>query len=238
MEHPNRPIPFFDSWRLNRVFFTADLHLGHERIIDLCDRPFRTGGQPDIAAMNAAVIDGINSRVKRSDSLVILGDVVMGKLEDTLRLLKEIRAKRIWIIPGNHDRFSLAYRHHGAPETQRTKRKLWASQYEEQRVGIRCEPDLFPSAWGGHLDRRRVMFSHYPYHGDSHDQDRYAAHRPVDRGLPLVHGHVHGRWRENGRMLNVGVDVNGFKPVSEGEVLEWLVDAPMGMGAQAGAPAR
>jgi calcineurin-like phosphoesterase family protein len=225
------PLQFFDSWRTNKVYFTADLHLGHERIIDLCDRPFRTGGEPDVAAMNEAIVDGINSRVSGRDSLVILGDVVMGKLDENLKLLKGIRAKRIWIIPGNHDRFSLAYGHRGAVETQRTKRHLWKTQYEGVRAGIRCEADLFPSAWGGHLAQRRVLFSHYPYVGDSHsEEDRYLRHRPVDRGLPLIHGHVHGQWRENGRMLNVGVDVWGFKPVAEHEIVEWLANAPMGMG--------
>jgi calcineurin-like phosphoesterase family protein len=42
----------------------------------------------------------------------------------------------------------------------------------------------------------------------------------VDDGLPLICGHVHEAWRVRGRMLNVGVDVNDFTPVSQEQVAE------------------
>ena len=46
--------------------------------------------------------------------------------------------------------------------------------------------------------------------------------------MPLIHGHVHGAWRTRGRMFNVGVDVNEFKPVNELEIALWLEDLPLG----------
>jgi calcineurin-like phosphoesterase family protein len=222
-----------EIWRRGRVYFTADLHLGHERIIELCDRPYS-----GVAEMNAEIIEGINSTVGGRNTLVILGDVLLGKIEETMQLLKEIRAKRILILPGNHDRFSLAYGHHGAKETQRVKRQLWIAEYEGVRRdrSLRCVPDRERSEWTTRVAGRQVMLSHYPYVGDSHEQDRHRHLRPVDRGLPLIHGHVHTRWREKGRMLNVGVDVNGFRPVSEGEIAEWLSDAPLGQ--RLGVPTR
>jgi calcineurin-like phosphoesterase family protein len=42
--------------------------------------------------------------------------------------------------------------------------------------------------------------------------------RPVDNGLPLIHGHVHNSWKVNGRQINVGVDVWDFTPVSEADL--------------------
>lgn len=43
----------------------------------------------------------------------------------------------------------------------------------------------------------RVLLNHLPYNGDSHgDEDRFPQQRPRDLGLPVIHGHVHGRYGE------------------------------------------
>jgi calcineurin-like phosphoesterase family protein len=212
-----------------RTWYTADLHLGHERIIELCDRPFESTEE-----MNEAILARINRTVGTRDTLVILGDTVLGKLDETLGLLNRIRAARIRLLPGNHDRFSLAFGHRGARETQRIKRRLWIDQYQDANSSLRCEPDQVPSAWPAQIRGRSVLLSHYPYVGDSRNggaegresEDRYGWLRPVDTGLPLIHGHVHGRWRTLGRMFNVGVDVNDFTPVSEAELHAWLLTVP------------
>jgi calcineurin-like phosphoesterase family protein len=68
-----------------------------------------------------------------------------------------------------------------------------------------------------------VTLCHYPYQGDSHSDDRFTSMRPVDNGDWLLHGHVHDEWKINGRMINVGVDVWDFTPVSLDEI-EALVD--------------
>ena len=41
---------------------------------------------------------------------------------------------------------------------------------------------------------------------------RYIEHRPDDDGGWLLHGHVHEKWRQNGRQINVGVDAWNFAP--------------------------
>ena len=63
----------------------------------------------------------------------------------------------------------------------------------------------------------RVLLSHFPYAGDSHDEDRYAQFRLRDEGIPLLHGHEsfrerrtkHGTWH-----INVGVDWWDYAPVA------------------------
>jgi calcineurin-like phosphoesterase family protein len=67
-----------------------------------------------------------------------------------------------------------------------------------------------------------VLACHFPYRGDSHDQDRYVEHRPVDEGAWLLHGHVHERWRVLDRMINVGVDVWDYRPVSEATLADLI----------------
>jgi len=214
----------FGTWRRGQVYYTADLHLGHDRIIKYCNRPFQT-----VEEMNQTIIKNINTTLTIYDTLVILGDLALGRLHDTLTLLGQIHATRIWVIPGNHDRFSLAYGHHGSPEVVMSKRRLWRHEYEQHsRRTIRCEPDREPSAWKIHVGGRPVLLSHYPYRGDSGDRDRYGWLRPAWGGLPLIHGHVHSKWQTRGPMFNVGVDVNGFYPVSEGELVHWLMGIPVG----------
>ena len=70
---------------------------------------------------------------------------------------------------------------------------------------------------------RRVLVSHFPYRGDSKDgPDRYRTNRPLDRGLPILHGHVHTEFAERGRQFNVGVDVRDYAPVAEDTIVAWL----------------
>lgn len=62
------------------------------------------------------------------------------------------------------------------------------------------------------------------YQGDSHDDRRFVGQRPADAGLVLLHGHVHERWKVNGRQVNVGVDVWDYRPVSDAQILSALTD--------------
>jgi calcineurin-like phosphoesterase family protein len=69
------------------------------------------------------------------------------------------------------------------------------------------------------------VVDHFPYHGDSKDgPERFAEQRPPDRGGWILHGHVHDRWRQSGRQINVGVDAWGGRPISDDTVAA-LIDA-------------
>lgn len=41
-----------------------------------------------------------------------------------------------------------------------------------------------------------------------------------------LQGHVHERWSQDGRMINVGVDATGFCPISEAEIAALIADGP------------
>lgn len=51
------------------IYFTADTHFHHKNVIRLCDRPFSS-----IEEMDRKLIENINERVKKEDTLYILGD--------------------------------------------------------------------------------------------------------------------------------------------------------------------
>jgi calcineurin-like phosphoesterase family protein len=180
------------------TWFTADLHLGHGNIIDYCARPF-----DDTEAMNRALVDGWNDVVADDDDVWVLGDFALGKLADTLPLVGELRGRKV-LLAGNHDRCWFG---HGRRAEGWTERYLEAG-FDEVRQGEVT----------GRVGDTEVVLCHFPYRGDSHDHDRYVEHRPADRGLWLLHGHVHERWAQRGRMINVGVDATGFRPIDEAEV--------------------
>lgn len=209
-----------------KTWLTADPHFGHVNMTgegrNLCGRPFDT-----VEEMNTVLVANINDLVGIKDRLIILGDICLGKLEQSLEVLGDIQAAEILLIPGNHDRWSAAYPHRGDAELKREEFRL---RYEAVRPGITAIEDReYLSAWTGgspwlfgpEHPLSAAWLSHYPYDGDSHGEDRYAALRPVNMGLPVIHGHVHDSWKIKGRQFNVGVDVNNFAPVSEDEVIAW-----------------
>lgn len=79
------------------IFFTSDLHFGHENIIKYCNRPFS-----NVQEMNKGLIDNWNSVVIPEDTVYLLGDFSMGGKENVF-LRKNLNGKVI-LIKGNHDK--------------------------------------------------------------------------------------------------------------------------------------
>jgi calcineurin-like phosphoesterase family protein len=193
-------------------FFTSDLHLGHARILELgSGRPFA-----NIEEHNITIVNNWNEMVSTNDTVFLLGDIVMGEFEKNIKLIGLLNGEKL-MVAGNHDRiFS------GTNSKPRIERHL--PLYEA--VGLTVLPEntsiILNTSWG----EQKVLLSHFPYTGDSHSEvDRFANHRFVSEGLPLVHGHTHSNsklFEGNALEFHVGVDSHEFKPVHEGQVLEWL----------------
>ena len=186
------------------TWFTADLHLGHRNIIDYCERPFA-----GVDEMNRALVENWNATVGDDDTVWVVGDFAMGKIAETLPIAGELAGHKI-LLAGNHDRCWVG---NGRRAEGWTERYLDAG-FAEVVQGTAEVP----------IGGRSVLLCHFPYRGDSHDHDRFVDERPVDTGQWLVHGHVHEKWAQHGRMINVGVDVTGFHPLGDHEVAA-LIDA-------------
>lgn len=180
------------------TWFTADLHFGHRNIIDYCNRPF-----PDTDSMNRALIENWNDTVDPVDTVWVLGDFALGTIADTLPLARELHGRKV-LVAGNHDR---CWAGHGPGAEGWVARYLDAGFDEIVQGTTRIDV-------GGHS----ALMCHFPYVGDSHDDDRFADHRPADTGDWLLHGHVHDRWTQNGRMINVGVDVADYRPIRDTDI--------------------
>jgi calcineurin-like phosphoesterase family protein len=79
------------------VFFTSDLHFGHDREFIWKER-----GYESIHQMNNTQLARFNEIVGPNDIVYILGDVTLGPIEDSLEYLYQLNGE-IHIIRGNHD---------------------------------------------------------------------------------------------------------------------------------------
>jgi len=81
------------------IYFTSDLHLGHNGILRLQERPFS-----DVQEMNISLIQNYNSVVRGNDTVFILGDVCHKlSVPEANELIEKLNGKKI-LIRGNHDK--------------------------------------------------------------------------------------------------------------------------------------
>ena len=80
------------------IYYTADLHLGHANIIKHCDRPFSSADD-----MDEHLISCWNARVRSSDTVYILGDLIFRSVASPESYLERLSGKKHLIL-GNHDK--------------------------------------------------------------------------------------------------------------------------------------
>ncbi|MEO7006789.1 MAG: metallophosphoesterase [Terrimesophilobacter sp.] len=187
------------------TWWTSDTHFSHANIIEYANRPFA-----DVDEMNAELIARWNNLVAPSDDVWHLGDLALGRdIEAQVALTAALQGHRR-LVPGNHDRVASFFE--GGDQRERFRPVYEAAGWE-----------IMPEQFEHRIAGFRMLVSHFPYAGDSRDgPDRYQANRPINRGLPILHGHVHTKFAERGRQFNVGVDVRGYAPVPQGTVIAWL----------------
>lgn len=177
---------------LGEKFFTSDLHLGHARMTEF--RPFAT-----VEEMNETLISNWNELVQPHDQVFVLGDVALGKIAETLPLVKRLNGMK-FLVPGNHDR---CWEGHSKVRTRDRE------MYEE--VGFVILPGRYRLP---HYSGLPWVLSHFPSTPDERHGQRYVEHLPALRPDEewLIHGHVHDAWKINGNQINVGVDVWDWRP--------------------------
>lgn len=167
-------------------WFTSDLHFGHRGVINFCNRPWGS-----VEQMDAGLIKNWNDFVEEDDEIFILGDLFFCGKTRAKEILSQLKGKKSLII-GNHDWDKIP-------------------RHRAQEFGFERMVDCHYVEIAG----QQVMMSHFPYHGDHTTSDRFVEYRLADKGLWLLHGHVHNCWKRRDKMINVGVDVWNWHPISE-----------------------
>jgi len=132
---------------MNNIFFTADLHLGHEAIIKFANRNFNTVEEHD-----DALIANYNSVVGRKDITYILGDLAW---KNHRHYIHALNGKKVLIV-GNHDKMSIEDYNlftevHFVKELKYNKQKIFLSHYPHKSWSGSCHCNKPDSNFLGHL---------------------------------------------------------------------------------------
>lgn len=174
-------------------YFTSDLHFWHKRILDYCiKRPWKS-----VPEMNEGLIRNWNSTVQYEDTVYILGDFSFGGTGKIKSVLDRLVGHKILIL-GNHA--------HG------NKNDKWIRLGMDEVVHDTKTMTIFGYD---------VLLNHFPYKGYEVDNREFDC-QLKDDGKFLLHGHVHESWKVNNRMINVGVDVNDYKPVALPDIVKTM----------------
>lgn len=193
-----------------KTFVTSDTHYGHTNIIKYCNRPFLQPGDLDdkrewtsrwISRKRAdeqdeLLVSNHNSVVSPEDTVYHLGDVLMGRTNHAIQLLRRLNGnfKFIW---GNHDR-----------------------TMKELSTIIKFYPDLHSRVeflGDYHVlnhDLGEFVMFHYPI----------LIWDKMHHGTFCLCGHSHGTCPQSNpntttsRLLDVGVDTHDFKPWELSEI--------------------
>jgi calcineurin-like phosphoesterase family protein len=187
------------------VWFTADTHFGHQRILELSHRLF-----PSLAVMEQTLLSNWVTRVGADDIVWHLGDITIdSQWKHGLSLLAGLPGRKR-LITGNHDACWP-----GKRDFYRRQRDYF-DVFETVTEFARTRIDGIP-----------VLLSHFPYDGDHTDTDRHDQFRLRDHGVPLICGHIHDSWRANisqhgTRMVNVGVGQWEYAPVADHDLADLI----------------
>lgn len=81
------------------IFYTSDLHFGHENVIKYCNRPFKSTDE-----MDGCLIKNWNSRVMPNDTVFIVGDLIYRTTKSPEWYLQQLHGTK-YLIRGNHERY-------------------------------------------------------------------------------------------------------------------------------------
>lgn len=185
------------------LYFTSDHHFWHANIIRFCNRPFDS-----VEEMNEALVQKWNDLVGPEDEVYYLGDFSMAArpVEVYTHRLNGIK----YLVPGNHDFCHSYHKRSRTPENH----ARWILQYQEWGWKVLPEKmSLLIPEFG------EVKLCHLPYGNLPPENDKFAKWRPQNDGTWLLCGHAHNKWKTSDHMINVGVDVWNYQPVSVKEIL-------------------
>ena len=199
------------------IWFTSDLHLKHPSIIHLGNgRPFDS-----LQRMEAYLIDAINDHVSPDDTLWVLGDFYMrGTPGKVAPYLERIACADVRLVRGNHDRL-FGYGGGGFEGRRFSSVSDYAELADPLGDGSRFVLSHYPM-----LDWDRMYHGSYMLHGHIHSWPAGDAAKFVG---PRFVTHEHGLLGYNGwnrangiRRYDVGVDANGYAPVSAEDIVAFF----------------
>ena len=145
-------------------YYIADCHFFHAVLNAAMDQR----GFDSVEEMNETMIERWNSKVRKNDEVVVLGDFSWGKADETNEILRRLHGK-LFLIQGNHDRFLKDKNFHA-------ERFEWVKEYAELSD-----------------NGRKVILCHYPmpFYNNQYRLDEQGNPKSY-----MLYGHVHDTYDE------------------------------------------
>lgn len=188
------------------IWFTSDIHFGHQNILEYTDRPFL-----NIDTHDAGIIEKYNSKVQQGDLCYFLGDIFFGCSTEKARdYISRMRGTKV-LIKGNHDK----------------NKDVWYYS-----IGF----DVVLESAQIRLGKGIVQLSHFPFKLSWYKRmklfimskkyrtfKRFKYKNLPYEGKYLLHGHTHDSSKVRGKAIHVGLDAWDCYPVSATHILQ-LID--------------
>ena len=183
-----------------KVFFTGDLHFGHDNVIGFDGRPFS-----NVNELNEELISRWNNKVGKGDIVYILGALIWRTENDSApELFKQLNGTKI-LIKGNHDRF------------------LHNAKAKAALSGIKEYDDILVTLKDGTV--KRCILSHYyipMYNGYRYGAIHLHAHShfTFEADIELAFAKILDMLCLHTEVYNVGCMYWNFEPVTLDEIIE------------------
>jgi calcineurin-like phosphoesterase family protein len=176
----------------SKIYFTSDMHFGHEAILKYCNRPFA-----NVEEMNQKLIENWNKKVPEDGIVFNLGDFAWGGYPFWKSIREQLNGKII-LIKGNHDEKNL---------TQTGAQELFELVTYQMKIQI---------------EGRKIYLNHYPflcYAGTYRDANglEYEAFGHVHSGPGAKGMDIERLSMLFPTQYDVGVDNNNYEPISWSE---------------------
>ncbi len=189
------------------IFFTSDLHFGHANY-----NVFGLRGFSSVEEMNEELIKRWNSRVKADDTVYILGDLVFENNGNPTQFISRLNGHKRLVV-GNHD-------------VKWLKKLGMANAFDDGTVTFGNYTEYFDEI-AQYIERKIdgvfVTLCHYPMYEWKNSRKLGS----VKKLGYCIHGHIHDRRGDMFKplfklphLLNAGVDINGFCPVTFDELIK------------------
>lgn len=171
---------------MNNVWFIADTHFAHHKILKHCGGRKEMLGIEEVWQHDDALVELWNSLIGKKDAVYIVGDFSFGNKIYTEKLLQRLHGEKHLIL-GNHDKSAQKLPNYFCSISQIKEVIFKASVYPFLREDF------------------AVQLCHYPML--TWNRKTY--------GTCMVHGHCHGRIDDinaesTDLRIDVGLDAHGF----------------------------